>query len=376
VTATTQEPEKIGRMTSWRDAIRPVVALRDLRRSLKSRPGHFQGLVSGFARSAARLAATRARLKLVGRDLVVIGLAERMGDIVACEPVARKVREAHPDAHVLWATRPSYAELVRHHPQIDGVLPIHCITEWIWLKRLAPFDRAFDLHVNGKSCDKCRRELVKSGPGSEVTVETYYDHGSLLGAFSKSAGLPIEGEAPALHVDRATREAVDRLGLPDRFVAIHTLSDEDCRNWDAAKWRRLVDHLIGSEGFGVVEVGLRSTLGRPDGGGYVNLSGQVNILESAEVIRRASLFVGVDSGPAHLANAAGTPGVILLGDYRSFRSYLPFSGPYADPARGRLVRHDGPAADLPFEACLSAVVEMAPPRVEAVGPSGGGLSQR
>ena len=40
------------------------------------------------------------------------------------------------------------------------------------------------------------------------------------------------------------------------------------------------------------------------------------IREVAELIRRAAVFVGTDSGPAHLADAVGTPGVILYAPHR------------------------------------------------------------
>ena len=59
------------------------------------------------------------------------------------------------------------------------------------------------------------------------------------------------------------------------------------------------------------------------------MAGMLSILETAEVIRRAELFVGIDSGPAHLANAVATPGVILIGQYNAFKRFMPYSGLYA-----------------------------------------------
>ena len=52
--------------------------------------------------------------------------------------------------------------------------------------------------------------------------------------------------------------------------------------------------------------------GRNDDENSRNLCGQTGIAESAEIIRRATLFIGIDSGPSHLANAVKTPGVILF----------------------------------------------------------------
>jgi heptosyltransferase-2 len=44
----------------------------------------------------------------------------------------------------------------------------------------------------------------------------------------------------------------------------------------------------------------------------VNLVGQTSLLETAEFLRRCDLYIGNDSGPAHLAAAMGTPCVTLF----------------------------------------------------------------
>ena len=44
-----------------------------------------------------------------------------------------------------------------------------------------------------------------------------------------------------------------------------------------------------------------------------NLAGKTGLRELAAVMSRAELFIGNDSGPAHLAAAVGIPSVILSG---------------------------------------------------------------
>jgi heptosyltransferase-3 len=78
-------------------------------------------------------------------------------------------------------------------------------------------------------------------------------------------------------------------------------------------------------------------------------------MQTAEVIRRAALFIGIDSGPAHLANATGTPGIILLGRHAGFESYTPYSAGYADGTLADLVRCDGPAANIEVESVIARV---------------------
>ena len=130
----------------------------------------------------------------------------------------------------------------------------------------------------------------------------------------------------------------------------------------------------------MVEVGLRAACA-VDGSDVagtarpVNLCGRLSLLETAEVIRRAALFVGVDSGPAHLANAVGTPGVVLLGRYRGFDAYVPYSGGYADGSNATLVRADGPAATIDPAAVARAVrAELA--RARGPAPTGAAADVR
>ena len=173
-------------------------------------------------------------------------------------------------------------------------------------------------------------------------------------------GARLTKETPKYRSAGRSASRVDRLELPDRYVCIHTTSEDGLKDWQPTHWNRLIDHIIVVHGLCVVELGLRSPLGRDDDANYRNLCGQTGIAESAEIIRRAALFIGIDSGPAHLANAVKTPGVILLGRYLTWDYYMPYTGFYADARNCRILRHAGPVTDLPLDLCLNAVDEVLP----------------
>jgi lipopolysaccharide heptosyltransferase II len=75
--------------------------------------------------------------------------------------------------------------------------------------------------------------------------------------------------------------------------------------------------------------------------GALNLAGRLTWSQLEAVLARATLVVGVDSGPLHLAVAAGTPSVVLFGP--------------ADPVQfapwGASARHRLLAANLPCRPC-------------------------
>jgi hypothetical protein len=140
---------------------------------------------------------------------------------------------------------------------------------------------------------------------------------------------------------------VDDLRLPNEFIVFHCLSNEYFKDWADDKWLELVRRLKTVWGGSIVEVGTKSCLAERAPSQVINLCGRVSIMESAEIIRRAKLFVGVDSGPAHLGNAVGTYGIVLLGDYKAFRHYMPFTGDYASGRNATLLyAQAGPARQI------------------------------
>jgi heptosyltransferase-3 len=288
------------------------------------------------------------------RDLVVINLLEHFGDIIACEPVPRHVRSILPSAYIVWTVRAAYSDLLAHNPHVDRTIQLHCLTEWISLRRWPFFDRIIDLHVAGRVCPSCKVPLTKS-TAPHITIDTYYHFGTLLGTFSQSAGLEALSDAPQMHAPPLPSGRLDALGLPDSFVTIHCTSNEQVRDWTPDKWLLLVDRLISELRVHVVEIGTsaaascRSPL-------YHDLCGRLSLLETAEVIRRAILFIGIDSGPAHMANAFQTPGIVVLGRYRTFKRYLPYTGYYADPAADALLyaENDDVAATIPVTRVYAA----------------------
>lgn len=348
-------PRRVGRR-AWRIArgVRTPARPPD--------PAHHRRSARHLWRSLAELTRWRARATLAGKRLVLIVLPERLGDIVACEPLIGEVRRRHPNDIVLWVIRPAFVPLLAGHPGLDGLLEIECVNEWAQLSRTPLCDVVYDLLVEGKPCPGCGTTLSKRFGDPSINTENYYDHGPLLQAFSRAAGLNLGAEItslqPRLRFPTRLPEAVEHRLPRGAFVSVHASSDEESRSWTVDGWRAMAEHAWRRHGLPVVEVGLSPVLGPGNAEGHVDLTGRCTILETAEVIRRSSLFVGIDSGPAHLANAAGTPGLILLGQYRKWSEYIPYTGCYADPAHATLVRHEGPPAELPLARSLAALDEM------------------
>ena len=296
-----------------------------------------------------------SRLRADPRPKLAIVLLERMGDIVAAEPLARLARARFPGVRICWITTPPYAVLPANFPAVDDVLVVHCMTEWMFLSRMKFFDTIWNLHCTEACCPHCG--IRHMNPPGMPSLQTYYEFGNLLVVQCINAGLPRLTDAPVLTPPADAVAAVSALRLPVRFLVIHCTASDGTRDWPADKWQELVTRLQAADpSLHVIEIGLDPLVIRQDGARQRSLCGRLSMLETAEVIRRASLFIGIDSGPAHLANAVGTPGVIPLGAFGGFASYLPYSGGYATGALADIVRTDGPASEVSVAAVFDAAL--------------------
>jgi heptosyltransferase-3 len=125
------------------------------------------------------------------------------------------------------------------------------------------------------------------------------------------------------------------------------------KDWGVENWRSVLDTLaaelpqyalalIGaSEESAVSESAAISWKKRS-----INLCGQLTPRESAAVLARARLFLGQDSGPMHLASAAGTPCVVVFPARNRPRIWFPWGWQH------EVVYHLTDCAGCDLEVCI------------------------
>ena len=311
---------------------------------------HLLAVLRGWIANLVRLRLARA----FRTATIAIGLVEHLGDIVAAEPVSRLARRRYPDARILWVVRKPYAGVPAGFQAVDAVIPVTCLTEWLLL-RASGLGPSWDLHISQRYCPRCQVPVQKPGAAGEINPHNYYRSGNLLAVQCLSAGLPVLTDAPELRVDPQAAEAVARLNLSPRLIVIHCASNEASRDWPRANWAALLDQILREPGLSVAEIGLHPAVITEASARRRTLCGKLTIQQTAAVLSKATLFIGIDSGPAHLANAVGVPAVILLGGYKGFVGYMPYSGGYQDGTRADIVRTEGSMDTLPVAAVAEAV---------------------
>jgi heptosyltransferase-3 len=283
------------------------------------------------------------KISLKGRrKMVAILRTEHFGDIVAAEPIVRQVRALIPNAYIVWIVRPVFKELVERHPEIDKVWAQPSVLQRILVCESGVFEQVYNLEFWQSNRDSISEDVHvnRVAAQKDITVFNYFEKGNLLSIFQQCAALPIVDDVPKVFINDADRARVDALQLPKKLIVIHCSSNYPAKDWSVENWNKLVNWLMHEKGYYVAEIGLKNVVDSTDAH-YLNLCGQFSILQTAEIIRRARFFIGIDSGPAHLANAVDTFGILLFGQLNNFDTYMPYSGHYQNGTKALLIRESG-----------------------------------
>lgn len=115
---------------------------------------------------------------------------------------------------------------------------------------------------------------------------------------------------------QAARATLRACGVGDRYIAIEPNSRgewfSDLRVWPVDRWQQVVDRLRAAfkESWRIVQVG---EAGRPVLNGVVDMTGKTSFREAVLTLSEARLFLGLEGGLMHAANAVGVPSVIVWG---------------------------------------------------------------
>jgi heptosyltransferase-3 len=146
----------------------------------------------------------------------------------------------------------------------------------------------------------------------------------------------------------AVRPARGRAGL----IVCSIGAADPVKDWGAENWLEMVDRLaVKADGYGLALVGAGSDRDRSETvrarwrGPSANLCGHLSIRETAAVMEHANVYLGHDSGPMHLAAAAGTPCVAIF----TARQHKGTWFPYGD--QHRVLFHDVPCAGCNLSVC-------------------------
>ena len=119
-----------------------------------------------------------------------------------------------------------------------------------------------------------------------------------------------------------------RFGAPAPLLAVHLGAGAAAKRWPTRHWRDLIARFL-EDGWRVILVGgpddVEVARGIEPHARLRDWTGRLAVTETAALLERADLFIGSDSGPAHIAASASTASVILFSGTNRPRQWRPWS---------------------------------------------------
>ncbi|MEQ9366045.1 MAG: glycosyltransferase family 9 protein [Leptospirales bacterium] len=263
-----------------------------------------------------------------------------VGDVLLTTPALDALKQAWPDARIVFGTKAFIGDMIRHHPAVDEVIGLkkgEGVRDYTRRLKAAGFTVCLDLH------DKLRSRMIHMLTPTRRMVR-WSNRSSLDNA---AIWLGLRGyEAPAPTADlfhRAVEKMVGR-ELPrgrmryypapgDRERARELLSAAGVdlkrpliglaagANWATKRWPPEYFHdLAGRITAAGYQLALNGgpgerELSRSIGGGRENIFDftGVTLAEMGGIIQHCAAFVANDSGPMHMARALAVPTLAIFG---------------------------------------------------------------
>jgi heptosyltransferase-1 len=312
-----------------------------------------------------------------------------MGDVLHALPAVTALRAAverdHPASSIGWAIEPQWAPLLRaascgsdceHGPQMPIVDRLHCVPAKQWARkplssstlrqirqlrttlREQHYDVCIDLQGAIRSAwigrmAKAPRMIGEADPREPLARWLFRERIATTGVHVVEQANEVVNAvlrkdlpylAPALPVDPVAENWCDtwlaERGV-DRFVLMNPGAGWGAKCWPAERYASVAGELPAMGFATVVNIGpgeskLANAFSTDPNARIFPMSGSIGQLIACT--RRASLFIGGDTGPLHLAAALNIPVVGIYGPTNPARN-----GPYG--TRAIVLRHPASKRD-------------------------------
>lgn len=293
--------------------------------------------------------------------LLIVKLGS-IGDIVHTLPSLAAVRRAMPDAHISWAVEQKCAEILRDNSMIDNLIEVDThslrggkvIEEMLigaskQIKNLRQFK--FDVAVDFQGLWKSALIAKLSGatqrwgfareaqrePASRILLTGTVDVPPRINIVRKNLALAagaLDIAVPDAHFEfpiatgdmhREEANAIISKTDGDKFALLNPGGGWVTKLWHAEKYGELADAIWSQLGITPLLVTAPRERDLAARAAAASKSGKLILAEPTlkglyELAKHASVFVGSDTGPMHIAVAAAAPVVGLFGPTEWWRN--------------------------------------------------------
>lgn len=228
-----------------------------------------------------------------------------LGDCVLGTPILEGLKERDPHCHITVLTEDRYAWIFENHPYCDALSVVPALEDKGYAIQE---DAALLQYLQSRDQPGFDRLLILS---DQLDQPTYHQSGSSLASFyAQIAGIPEASEIrPRVFLSQERRDAaralLDSEGITGPYCVLHRKSGWSNKDLNPELTAEICRAIHGEQQLPIVQIG-----GPGEGityPGLLDLCGRLEASLSAAIIEQASLHVGPDSGPLHLASSFDVP---------------------------------------------------------------------
>jgi ADP-heptose:LPS heptosyltransferase len=259
--------------------------------------------------------------RIPGKGRVAVIRLRSMGDCILTTPALAVLKQARPDLSIAIVVESRFRSLFEGNPDVAEILP----PEWRCVRRWRP-DLCLNFHGGGSSAS------LTALSGARIRAGFAHFRPSLIYNVSIPRAQEILGVDRKVHTAEHLASAMFYLGVPPveipraklfcskpappatpaaPYAVIHPAATLPSKTWPAERFLEVACFLKRSFELNVVFIsGTGEDLSAF--ASWPTVPG-APLEEIKSLIAGASLFVGNDSGPAHMAAAFGIPVVVIFG---------------------------------------------------------------
>lgn len=295
---------------------------------------------------------------------VLIAQTSFLGDALLTLPLAKRVKELLPSAHVSVLTRPETASVFRESPWVDEVLEqdkkgrhggIGGLFALAAELREKGFDLALGAHRSFRTALLLRLAKLPRRIGFSTSAGSFFYHETVYFSWGmpdveRNLALltPLKpdlrpdnadslylserrgDDANAAEVSVEKRLAQAGVAPDEKIAALHPGSVWKTKQWFPERYARLAARLRRETGVRVMLVGgpgdtdLAVSIAKQSEVDVLNWVGQTTLPELIAAAGRWDLLVTNDSGPMHVAAAHGVPTLAVFGPTTRELGFFPY----------------------------------------------------
>lgn len=255
--------------------------------------------------------------RLSGGARVAVVRLRSLGDCVLTTPALHLLKQSRPDLRIAVVAEDAFAPVFTGNPDIDWILGPRAVEIVHWRP-----DLTLNLHGGATSARLtiASRASLRAG-FAHFRFRTIYN-------LRIPRAQEILGVERTVHTAEHLASAMFYLGVPRceiprarlfaapqpskrPYAVLHPLASSPDKTWSHTKFLEVAEHL--ERHLGIEPVVIAGSGENLDAFGNCRCLAGASLEEVKSLLAGAALFIGNDSGPAHMAAAFGLPVVVLFG---------------------------------------------------------------